>query len=392
MSISRIPVLTIALLAAFTGCVTGQLGAGEAGDDETPPPNTLPPPTTLPSAGRLGIAGNRIIDDRGESARLTGLNWFGLETSGFAPHGLWQRSMDSILDQIAAAGFNTLRVPFSNRLLEPGATPSGIDAGLNPDLAGASGLEVLDALIAKASTRRLRIILDRHRPDETGQSALWYTAATPETRWIADWVMLAQRYRANPMVVAFDLHNEPHDAATWGDGNAATDWRLAAQRAGNAILAVHPEILIIVEGVQAHEGDNYWWGGNLRGVAAAPVQLDIADRVIYSPHEYPASLYPHPWFSAPTYPANLTGVWDATWGYVARTAPVLIGEFGTKLATEGDRQWLAELVRYIQANQLSFTFWSLNPNSGDTGGILADDWLTLDAQKMGYLGPALAPR
>ena len=24
---------------------------------------------------------------------------------------------------------------------------------------------------------------------------------------------------------------------------------------------------------------------------------------------------------------------------------------------------------------VSFTFWSLNPDSGDTGGILADDWL-----------------
>jgi aryl-phospho-beta-D-glucosidase BglC (GH1 family) len=40
---------------------------------------------------------------------------------------------------------------------------------------------------------------------------------------------------------------------------------------------------------------------------------------------------------------------------------------------------------------MSFTFWSLNPESGDTGGILADDWLTVNQDKMAYLTPILAP-
>ena len=54
--------------------------------------------------------------------------------------------------------------------------------------------------------------------------------------------MLAQRYASNPAVIGADLHNEPHGSATWGDGNPATDWRLAAERAGNAILAANPEL------------------------------------------------------------------------------------------------------------------------------------------------------
>jgi endoglucanase len=49
--------------------------------------------------------------------------------------------------------------------------------------------------------------------------------------------MLARRYKGNPAVVGADLSNEPHGAATWGDDNLATDWRLAAERGGNAILA-----------------------------------------------------------------------------------------------------------------------------------------------------------
>src|SRR5262249_38774805 len=162
--------------------------------------------------------------DHGATVRLTGVNWFGLETSNYAPHGLWQRPMGAMLDQVKALGFNVLRVPFCSQLFDAGSTPNGIDLTQNPDLAGKTGPEILDALIAAAGQRGLRVILDRHRPDSGAQSPLWYTTAYSEDRWIADWVMLAQRYQGNPTVVAFDLHNEPHATATWGDGNTATDW------------------------------------------------------------------------------------------------------------------------------------------------------------------------
>jgi endoglucanase len=346
---------------------------------------------TAMATGRIRIKGKDLVDEAGKTVRLTGINWFGFETDTYAPHGLWARSMDSMLDQIKSAGFNTLRVPFSSQMFEPGIVPKGVDTTLNPDLVGKTAPQLLDILIAKCGTRDLRVILDRHRPDATGQSELWYTAAYPESRWISDWMMIAQKYKANPVVVAFDLHNEPHASATWGSGNMATDWRLAAQRAGNAILSVHPDALIIVEGVEIHAGNYYWWGGNLRGVAAAPVQLSAPDHVIYSPHEYPSSIYAQSWFGAADYPANLPGVWDATWGNVAATAPVLVGEFGTKLESDSDKKWLASLVQYIKTKNMSFTYWSLNPNSGDTGGILADDWQTLRQDKLTALMPALAP-
>ena len=41
------------------------------------------------------------------------------------------------------------------------------------------------------------------------------------------------------MVIGADLHNEPHSPACWGCGDPNTDWRLAAERAGNAILSVN---------------------------------------------------------------------------------------------------------------------------------------------------------
>ena len=196
-------------------------------------------------------------------------------------------------------------------------------------------------------------------------------------------------------MIGADLHNEPHGAACWGCGDVARDWRLAAERAGNAILAVNPNWLIVVEGVESHGGQNYWWGGNLAGAGAAPVRLNVANRLVYSPHDYPASVYPQAWFSAPDYPTNLPAVWDAKWGYLHRAgvAPVLLGEFGTKLATLSDQQWLTALASYLGTgvDGIHWTFWSWNPNSGDTGGILKDDWQTIDQAKQAMLVPLQFP-
>lgn len=370
-------------------------GSGHGGPEGIAPPapsatgtgGPVTPPTTLHTSG------GKIVDANGQTVRLTGVSWFGLETETFAPHGLHVRKLGDMLDQIKSVGFNVVRVPFSNQLFSLGATPNGIDFTKNPDLAKLSGLQILDAVVAGAKARGLKILLDRHRPTAAGQSALWYTPEVSEQQWIDDWKMLATRYANEPTVIGADLHNEPHGEATWGDGNAQTDWRLAAQKAGNAIVAVNPRWLIVVEGVEVYANQYYWWGGNLRGAAAAPVTLTVPDRVVYSPHDYPASVYAQPWFSAPGYPANLPGVWSDTWGRLATdgTAPVLLGEFGSKLATQTDKQWLGALVDYLRVNGMSFTFWSWNPDSGDTGGILADDWTTLLDEKVAAIKPALAP-
>jgi len=391
----------VGLVLALAACSTassnsgttagGQVGgadAGPGGSDAAP--GDAPSPGT--AAGRIHVSGTKLVDAQGNTVRLTGLNWFGLETATYAPHGLDRRTMTDLLDQNRTLGFNVIRVPFSSQLFDAGSTPNTIDTAKNPALAGKTGPEILDILITEAGKRGLRIILDRHRPDSNAQSALWYTSSYSEERWLKDWEALATRYKDNPVVVAFDLHNEPHSPATWGDGSLTTDWRLAAQRAGNRILAVDPDALIIVEGIDVIDHNFYWQGGNLRGVKAAPVQLSAPGHVIYSPHDYPASVFSQPWFAASDYPGNLPALWDATWGYVATgTAPVLVGEFGTKLATDSDRKWFQALTSYIKTQQLSFTFWTLNPDSGDTGGILADDWTTVNQDKMAGLTPLLAP-
>ena len=347
------------------------------------------------SSGYWQTRGNAIVDSTGEPVRIAGISWFGAETTQFAPFGLNVRGYKDLLDQILQLGYNSIRFPYSNQLFDSASVPVGINSTLNPDLQGLSGLQVLDAIVNYAGRIGLRIILDRHRPDANAQSALWYTAAYPESRWISDWLMLVTRYANNPVVVGVDLHNEPADPACWGCGTPTLDWSLAAERAGNAILAVNPNLLIVVEGIQTYDGDSYWKGGNLRGVAQFPLTLAIPNQLVYSAHEYPASVYPQPWLLGASFPGNLPAIWDTHWGYIRTNniAPVLLGEFGVKLATAADSQWFDAITQYLgtDVSGPSWLFWTLNPNSSDTGGLLLDDWTTVDARKQAKLAPLQNP-
>jgi endoglucanase len=355
-------------------------------------------PAVALASGYFHTSGNQILDDEGRPATLNGISWFGLETKDRVPHGLWQRSLDSYLDQLKGLGYNLLRIPWSDDIFKPLAPGRklNINYSENPELKELTPLQVLDKLVEKAGQRGIRILLDRHRPDENAQSELWYTATVSETTWIEHWKALAVRYRTNATVIGADLHNEPHGKATWGSGDEKTDWRLAAERAGNAVLSIQSNWLIVVEGVGRVGNDSYWWGGNLLGVASHPVRLKVPQRVVYSPHDYGPGVSGQQWFNDADFPKNLVAVWDKHWGYIHRQglAPVLVGEFGgravdasaeTDPMRKKEAVWQNALVDYIRDNRMYWTYWCWNPNSGDTGGVLKDDWATVNQPKQNML-------
>jgi aryl-phospho-beta-D-glucosidase BglC (GH1 family) len=367
----------------------------------SPPPEPTPPPPPSVVSGFLSMSGATMVDEDGRPVRLTGVNWFGFETATRAVHGLWSRDYRSMLQQVHDLGFNALRIPWSNAILEPGSMPTGITfAGsdpydgrspMNQPLQGKTSMEVLDLIVAEAGRLGLKIILDNHsrKPDDFISEGLWYLPDFPESRWIADWKTMALRYRNDPTVVAFDLHNEPHNQASWG-GDPATDFAGAYERAAAAIHSVHPDVIIIAGGVQTYAGISYWWGGNLRGVRTRPLQIDPA-KLLYSAHDYGPEVFPQTWFSAPDFPNNLIPLWDETWGYIPRLGlgGVFIGEFGIGHSDAyGGRalQWIQSLMAYMGRSS-SWTYWSLNPNSGDTGGILKDDWVGVNQWKLDLLRP-----
>ncbi len=336
---------------------------------------------------------SELVDASGCQVRLLGVNWSGFESGTFVPHGLEERNWQDMLKQIARTGFNTIRLPFSNQLFDPASQPQGINYQLNPDLKGLSGLALLERIIQGAGKLGLRVILDRHDPMADQRPPLWYTDQAPQSRWIQDWVMLAQHYRGNETVIGADLANEPHWPATWGGGNPSTDWRLAAQRAGNAILAVNPDWLIIVEGIDLYQGDSYWWGGNLQGARQFPVRLSRPDKLVYSAHDYGPEVYKEQWFkvSNPAVLAHtLPALWQKHWAYLQQngTAPVFVGEFGWRsMGQDAEGVWQRTLMAFLHTHGMSYAYWAWNADSGDTSGILQDDWMTVDQNKVCALLP-----
>ncbi|MGH3489558.1 MAG: glycoside hydrolase family 5 protein, partial [Actinopolymorphaceae bacterium] len=233
------------ILAPVAITVLALLAAGVFATGTQSQPNAAASVTpTVP----LKAEGGKIVDANGNTITLTGVNWFGFETETFAPHGLWKRNYEDMLDQMRDSGFNTLRLPYTNEMFDPKSKATEVNLRKNPELKGLHGLKLMDKIVTAATDRGLMVLLDRHRPTAQAQSDLWYTDQVSEQKWIDDWTMLAKNFADNPLVIGADLHNEPKGMATWGSGDARTDWQQAAQRAGNAVLQANPNWLVVVEG------------------------------------------------------------------------------------------------------------------------------------------------
>ncbi len=339
-----------------------------------------------------------IVDAANRPILLRGVNWFGMESESQIPHGLWLRDYKEMLAQIKGLGYNLIRLPYSVKALQ-GTSVNGVnfELGSNHDLQGKTPIEAMDLIVQEAGRQGLLILLDCHRLNNDRIPELWYGDGFTEADWINTWIMLAERYKNQPNVIGADLKNEPHGRASWGTNQLATDWRLAAERSGNAILKVNPDWLIVVEGVENNvprqKLKRHWMGGNLEGVGRFPVRLKIHNKLVYSPHEYGPGVFDQPWFSEPSFPKNLSDRWETSFHYIARQkiAPILMGEFGGRQVDAISKEgiWQRQLVDFLQRNHLSFAYWSWNPNSIDTGGILLDDWNAINEPKQQLLSQFL---
>lgn len=316
---------------------------------------------------------------------LYGLNWFGLETCDRAPHGLWSgRSVADFLAQVKGWGFNALRLPVAPEVLrDQGAVASWAQVG-DPAYP-TSPLQGLRYVLEKAQGLGLYVLLDFHtfrcdliggnlpgRPFDPGRG---YTKAD----WLADLGRMARLSLEFPNVFGVDLANEPY-ALTW------SEWRALAVEGAQAVLSVNPKVLVAVEGVgNASDNGGYpaFWGGNLKEAADA---LGLGDRLLYLPHVYGPSVASQPYFQDPAFPANMPAIWDTHFGHLSgKRLPWGIGEFGGKYADQ-DKVWQDAFVDYLRAKGVKVWFyWALNPNSGDTGGLLGDDWRTPVGPKLDLL-------
>lgn len=322
-------------------------------------------PGSLLPPGYLATRGNQIIDGGGIPVRLACAGYF-------AP-----TDVPTDIAGMAAAGFNCVRYPWFNATLE-------------------AQWSQMDQIVLEAAKTGLKVIFDHHG-NETPSAANHYlpypcnglpidkgpgTNGTDKCgdigtvdikRFVSDWTLVAKRYAGKTTVIGFDLTNEPHLAAstwrehggsTWGDGSP-TDLKVIYELAGNAIQQVNPKALIICEGIGRY-GDSLSDGTPLEAqgivdlsfVAHAPVTLNIRGQVVYSIHDYPASIGD----VRPDSGLQKISVMNAAWGYLVKEniAPVWIGEMGASLDRDGPdgkgpllaqaQAWAQTLIEYANGH------------------------------------------
>ncbi len=379
----------------------------------------VPEPTT---DDWLFTDGNRIVDSEGNSVWLTGINWFGYNTGTNTFDGLWNSDLNQSIQEIANHGFNVIRVPFSAELIlqwSKGEYPqANFNQATNDYLVGMDSLQIFEYVLGQCRANGLKIIIDIHSA-ETNASGhivnLWYTdrISTEDYLFALSW--MADRYKDDDTIIAYDLKNEPHGkpyeedaAAIWNNSTEKNNWKYIAEQAAFAVLSANPNALVLVEGIEiypvdikangdfssANDEDYYfnWWGGNLRGVADYPVNLgEFQNKLVYSPHDYGPTVYAQPWFEGNyTYESLMKDCWYDNWLYIQENeiAPLLIGEWGGFM-TEPNLTWMTYMRQLIKEYKLNHTFWCFNANSGDTGGMVLDDFTTWDEEKYNFVKEVL---
>ena len=339
----------------------------------------------------IHTSGYQIVDSSNHPVRLAAANWFGFDQKEFIAGGLDHAHLDAIIAQIHALGLNAIRLPWANETLESNPLVPDYAVKVNPQFRGKHALDVLDAVITALARAHILIILDNHvsRADwcckDDDGNGLWYNADYPEAKWLADWQNIVRRYKNQPWVIGADLRNELRSNAQWGGPDPKLDWHAAAERGGNAVLAVNPNLLIFVESPD--------YSTDFSAFGKLPVTLNVANRLVYSPHAYA--------FSNSDYQFNsydeIKQVYDARAGYLLHAQPAVplwVGEFGTCQTMDcgNGGQWFTWFVQYLRENNLSWCYWPLNgmQSSGysrtydtvETYGLLSPDYQHVGAPKL----------
>lgn len=237
-------------------------------------------------------------------------------------------------------------------------------------------------------------------------------------------------------ILGIDIFNEPWDY-TWDE------WATLAEKAYRAINEVNQNVLVVVEGVGSVKSDgtevdhgsldsNPNWGENLYGFATRP--LDIPkERLVLSPHVYGPSVFVQSAFltgecaelegddagradcQITITPSKLAEGWQEHFGYLRDQGyAMIVGEFGgnmdwprntraaeqemwSHITTNVDEQWQNAFVDYMIEKDIEACYWSINPESADTGGLYEHSyvpdvnesgwgtWLNLDTRKTSLL-------
>lgn len=321
-----------------------------------------------------------------ETFHLRGINWHGMESlppGCPVPHGLWSQPLSWWLDKVQAEGFNAVRLPLSTEVMEdPDAfviPPPCL--GAEPRFAGATGLTprtILPVLLDEAWKRGIAVLLDRHTTQGEIQPYPWIDEWTPD-RVCNAWtrILSLEGVGTHPALMGIDLVNEPHGQCTLQDAmHYYQKCVQVVERAQTGFDGVY-----LLAGVQwSQEGGMMSaWGGSLRDlplVTTAPNHFEVdPSRLVLTVHQY-----------GPDVRGMSQQDWGPNWVRARndtpwQDVPVILGEWGGFLRPgSGDEEYYTNMIEDLAP--LDNFFWTLSPDSGDTGGLVFSDFSTVDGNKV----------
>ena len=229
---------------------------------------------------------------------------------------------------IKSTGMNTIRVPFHYKLFT-GEDYMGLSSG--------DGFVRFDSLIAWCRESELYIILDMHDAPggQTGDNIddsygyPWLLVSEESQQvFVNIWKSIAEKYRNEPVILGYDLMNEPI-APYFGDDNDILNTQLEPlyKEAVAAIREVDKNHIVMLGGAQ--------WNGNFKVFTDS--RFD--DKMMYTCHRY--------WCD--TLQSNIQDFVDFR---DSVNLPIFMGETG-----ENRDEWIKAWTNLMNKNNIGWTYW-----------------------------------
>lgn len=317
-----------------------------------------------------------IIDDENNVIHFKGINYFGFETSCNIFHGLWKHDLDFYLNLLHNNQFNFIRLPIAyesaiNLDIKVNNNCITEDETFQDKTVG----EAIHIIFDKMKERHMYILLDIHTLNNiiTEKPYGYDYNNKYHTDFSEGIINLIKEFNKYENLIGIDIKNEPHGDITFEEWESYVD--LTINKVEKKIDSFRG--LYFVEGIQKPPSSA--WGGSFSTMSPNSFLINHK-KIVFSPHVYGYSV------RGDIALTEGTDEFEHSFGYLSMYSNnIFVGEFGGHF-DKLDKAYHYRLLEYLKYKKIQNTaFWCLNPNSGDTGGLLLDDWTMINYDKLIYL-------